>query len=69
MKAKLCLLLIMIYDLLTSEVSFDFKKHPESLTCDYKDLNSLLLKKKQPPIGGKELKRKNKSKCFETVSN
>ena len=44
----------------TSELSFDFDKHSESLTCDYEDLDSKLLRKKQPHIDGKELKRKNK---------
>ena len=57
------------HDLWTSELSFDFEKHSESLTCDYEDLDSWLLRKKQPHIEGKEVKRKNKRKCFETVSN
>ena len=38
----------------------DFVKHRESLTCDYEDLYSWLLRKKQSHIDGKELKMKNK---------
>ena len=53
---------------LTSEASsyidhdHDFVKHSESLiiTCDYENLDSWLLRKKQPHIDGKELKMKNK---------
>ena len=55
------------HDLSTSELSFDFEKHSESLTCDYEDLDSRLLRKKQLHIDEKELKRKNKRKCFEIV--
>ena len=28
------------HDLSTSELSLDFEKHSESLTCDYEDLDS-----------------------------
>ena len=45
------------HDFSTSELSFDFEKHSESLTCDYEDLDSWPLRKKQPHIDGKELKR------------
>ena len=48
------------HDFSTSELPFDFEKHSESPTCDYEDLDSWLLRKKQPHIDGKELKRKNK---------
>ena len=48
------------HDFLTSELSFDFEKHSESLTCDYEDLDSWLLRKKQSHVDGKELKMKNK---------
>ena len=41
----------------------------ESLTFDYEDLEPLATEEKQPHIDGKELKRKKKRKCFETVSN
>ena len=46
------------------------KKYSESLTCDYEDLDSWLLRKKQPHIDEKELKRKNKrnaSRSFEST--
>ena len=33
------------HNLSTSELSFDFEKHSESLTCDYEDLDSWLLRK------------------------
>ena len=56
------------HDLSTSELWFDFEKHSESLTCGYEDLDSLLLRKKQPHIKGKELKRKKKRKCIKTLS-
>ena len=57
------------HNLSTSELSFDFEKHSESLTCDYEDLDSWLLRKKQLHIDGKELKRKDRRKFFETFSN
>ena len=57
------------HDLSTSELSFDFEKDSESLTFDYEDLEPLATEEKQPHIDGKELKRKKKRKCFETVSN
>ena len=44
------------------------KIYSESLTCDYEDLDSWLLRKKQPHIDRKELKRKkrrNASRLFE----
>ena len=36
------------HDLSTSELSFDFEKHSESLNCDYEDLDSWLLRKNLP---------------------
>ena len=48
------------HDVSTSELSFDFGKHSESHTCDYENLDSWLLRKKQSHIDGKELKMKNK---------
>ena len=36
------------------------KIYSESLTCDYENLDSWLLRKKQPHIDEKELKGKNK---------
>ena len=56
------------HDLSTSELSFDFEKHSESLTCDYEDLESWLLRKKQRHIDGKELKRENKSNASSLYS-
>ena len=54
-KAKLRLLSIMIYRLRNYRLTS--KKYSESLTCDYEDLDSWLLRKKQPHIDEKELKR------------
>ena len=71
-KAKLLLLSIMIYRLRNYRLTS--KKYSESLTCDYEDLDSWLLRKKQPHkqphIDEKELKRKNKrnaSRSFEST--
>ena len=67
-KAKLRLLSIMIYRLRNYRLTS--KKYSESLTCDYEDLDSWLLRKKQPHIDEKELKRKNKrnaSRSFEST--
>ena len=80
-KAKLRLLSIMIYRLRNYRLTS--KKYSESLTCDYEDLDSWvlrksdyedldswLLRKKQPHIDEKELKRKKKgnaSRSFEST--